>query len=97
VEQLAVGLADGLLGILELVGDVGPRFLGLGEALLQRLDAPAQLLELVLGRGGRVGGGQRREQRGAGPGVADALLQPLAFDWAATAAAACAAFSGSPR
>jgi len=75
---------------------------------LQHPDAAAQFLEFVLGRGmDRSGKGREHKQQrrasfnsenGDGCGSSHALrAQVLARAWAATAAAACLAFSWSPR
>ncbi len=73
-EERAIGLAHGLLGGLEGLGRLAARFLGLRKLLFQALDPTAQLLEVLLGGGGRGGllagpgrpGGEAGRQHQAG-------------------------------
>jgi hypothetical protein len=58
--QPAVGVGNGLLGLAQLLGGVGARFLGPGDVLLQRQDAALQVLQLLALDVGRRGEGARR-------------------------------------
>jgi hypothetical protein len=91
--QLAVGLRDGLFGLAQFLGGVGARFLGLGDVLLQRLDAALQILQFLALDVGRGGQRPRRQAKRQGKQP----FQFFALPWLATAFMAAAMASWSPR
>jgi hypothetical protein len=110
LEQPPVGIADGALGLPERVGGFRFRLFGLGELLLQPLDASAQLLEVARRVVATRNPGQEQCDDTCGcprprpcPDLPLRLkllpvrLQALAFPWAATALTAAAMCAWSPR
>jgi hypothetical protein len=89
--QRAVGLRDGALGVAQGVARFAPGALLALELLLQRLDAPAQRLQVFPPRL-RLNG-----ERRAAEDQKKRADQAFALPWAATAAMRRAISSASPR
>lgn len=93
ITQFAVGLGDGLFGLAQLFGSVGARILGLGDVLLQRLDAPLQALQFLAPDVDRGGEGACRRVKDE----EKKFFQFFALPWLATACMAAAMAAWSPR
>jgi hypothetical protein len=89
--QPPVGVGDGALGVAQRVARLAPLRLLLAQPGLERLDARAQRLQVLLAArsGGRAGAEQQREDERA--------PQAFAFPCAAVAATRRATSSASPR
>ena len=94
LEERAVRLRERARAFLQLVGGFAAGLLRFGEALLQALDAPAQLVQVL--RPGRVARAPRAA-RGGEQQDRDRARGYLAFPCAATWCIAAATASASPR
>ena len=97
IPERAVRLRYRALGLLQLVTRLGTRFLGIGDVLLQLLDATAKHIQIAGFLGNRTEGARQAEYaRHTGNGER-AQVQAFAFPWLATAAAAASIAAASPR
>jgi len=91
--ERAIGLGDRALGLAQGIARLAALGFLVLELALQRLDAAAQGLQLLL-----LGGGLRRRRRGGeGEPEEERADQTFAFPWAETAAMRRSTSAGSPR
>jgi hypothetical protein len=90
--ERAVGLGDRALGLAQGIARLAALGFLVLELALQRLDAAAQGLQLLL-----LGGGLRRRRGGEGEPEEERADQTFAFPWAETAAMRRSTSAGSPR
>jgi hypothetical protein len=91
VAQRAIGIRDRALGVAQRVARLSPVGFLLAQARLERLDARAQRVQVLLAAG------LRRGARGEGATEEERADQGLALPCAETAAARCATSAASPR